>query len=1065
MFVDGSNTDTAVSAAPKAPTVPGLKLQAPTTEGVRMRFEKSLHLVVALAISLIPSAISAQAAGTVTGTVRSQQGARPVENARVAIVGTSIAGPARTDGAYTLRGVPAGTVTVRVTALGFGAQERAVTVPAGGTASANFDLTVSAVQLAEVVSTATGPERKREVANDIAQVRASEIVDKGSIATIDQLLTARAPGVQVQPGTLTGTQGRVRIRGRNSLSLSNDPIYIIDGVRMESSSGSSSIGVGGALPSRGNDLDPDQIEKIEIVKGPSAATLYGTDAANGVIVVTTKRGRAGAPRWNVYYETGRIKDRNDYPIAYSLFGRTPPTTPGGAFGAARQCRVVEVATARCTQDSLLSFNVFEDPETTPLGTGERGQYGVQLSGGTDAVRYFLSGELEREIGVYDVPRFDVARLDSTLGGLRFEHRRPNAMQRGNFRANLNVGLGDRGDVAVSTSYITGDQRLPQTDNNTTGLLSSAYGGPGFKNNGVTSLGFPLMGYRIFTPGDIFQETVSQKIDRFIGGVTPTWRPTGWLTARGNFGLDFTSRVDADLCRRANCSDFGTSREGFKVNNRTRFLQYTADASATANLRPRDWLSSKTTVGFQYFRNNFERNGASGSNLPPGATTVDAGAVRNADESTSYSVTAGSFIEETLGFRDRLFVTGAVRADNHTAFGRDFDRVLYPKIGFSWVVSEESFFPSFGFIDQLTLRSAYGASGVASGSNTALAFFVGSRTNFNDTPVPAVLFSAVGNPDLKPEKATELEGGFDLVGFGNRMTLGFSGYRKRTRDALIQRLLPGSAGVAASRFENIGAVRNVGIETSLDLQLVKNERFGLDMFFGHSINDNEILDLGGVPPIVTATFRQTEGYPIFGYWQKPIKSFGDANGDGFIDVTEITVGDSSEFRGRSLPHHEISFGPGIDMFGEKVRITANFDRKGGYKLYNNTERIRCQSRNNCQGDRNPSASLFEQARVVALRDHPSATIDGFIEDAGFTRWRELAVTFNIPRDMLRRGRLFRGDRASVTFAGRNIALWTKYTGIDPESAYFEGGGAGNEVAQDFQTAPPPTYYTIRFNFGF
>ncbi|MGK2935400.1 MAG: SusC/RagA family TonB-linked outer membrane protein [Gemmatimonadaceae bacterium] len=1030
-----------------------------------MRFTRSLFYVLGLALALIPGSIVAQGTGTVTGAIRSTQGAQPVENARVAVVGTSIAVPARTDGGFTVRGVPAGTVTIRVTAIGFAAQERTVTVAPGGTATVNFDLTPSAVQLAEVVTTATGPTSKREVAHDIAQVKAAAIVERGSIATIDQLLTARAPGVQVQPGTLTGTQGRVRIRGRSSLSLSNDPIYIIDGIAMNSSTGSSSIGVGGALPSRGNDIDPDQIERIEVVKGPSAATLYGTDAANGVIVITTKRGRAGAPRWNIYYETGRMKDRNDYPVAYSLFGRTPPATPGGTPGAARQCRVIELATNRCTQDSLLAFNLFEDPETTPLGTGERSQYGAQVSGGSEAVRYFVSGEWEREIGVYDVPRFDVLRLDSTTTGIRYEHRRPNAMQRGSFRANLNLGLGARGDIAVSTTYINSEQRLPQTDNNTTGLLSSAYGGPGFKNNGNSSLGFPLMGYRVYTPGDIFQETVTQTINRFIGGVTPSWRPTNWLDARGNFGIDFTSRVDSDLCRRANCSDFSTWREGFKENNRTEFMQYTANVNTTANFRLREWLSSKTTVGFQYFRSDFERNGAFSSNLPPGATTVDAGAVRNADESSSYSVRAGYFIEETLGLRDRLFLTAAVRADNHTAFGKDLDRVFYPKVGFSWVVSEEPFFPRPGFINQLTLRSAYGSSGVAAGTNTALAFFGGSRTNFNDNPVPAILFSAVGNPELKPERSTELEGGFDLVGFGNRMTLGFSAYRKRTRDALIQRLLPGSAGVAASRFENIGAVRNSGIETSLDLQLIKNDRFGFDLFVGHSMNDNELVDLGGVPPIIGATISQKEGYPLYGWWVRPIRSFADANGDGFITVDELVIGDTSEFRGRSLPRTEMSFSPGLDLFGEVVRITANFDRKSGHKLYNNTERIRCQSRNNCLGDRNPSAPLFQQARVVALRDHPANTQDGFIEDATFTRWRELGVTFNVPARMLRSRPLFRAERASVTFAARNLAIWTNYTGIDPESAYFEGGGAGNEVAQDFQTAPPPTYFTLRFNFGF
>jgi outer membrane receptor protein involved in Fe transport len=411
----------------------------------------------------------------------------------------------------------------------------------------------------------------------------------------------------------------------------------------------------------------------------------------------------------------------------------------------------------------------------------------------------------------------------------------------------------------------------------------------------------------------------------------------------------------------------------------------------------------------------------------------------------------------------------LRADNNSAFGQEFDAVYYPKASLSWILSEEGFFPKPNFLDQLRFRAAYGASGVSPGTNDALLFFSPRTANIGDQGVPGITFNAVGNPNLKPERAREFESGVDLTLFQNRVSIEFTGYRKRTQDALISRILPGSIGITASRFENIGSVENKGFETGIHAQLVRRDNLGIDFGFNHSINDNKILKLDNnasgepIPIIVGTQIQHRVGYPLFGYWHTAIHSFSDKNGDGFITQDEVVVSDTAEYQGRQLPHTEMSFSPGIDLFGNVIRLTANVDHKGGFKLLNATERIRCQSRNNCRGLNDPTASLFEQARNVALRDHPTRTQGGYIEKGDYTKLREVAITFNVPKQW-NLGRAMGAERLSLTFAGRNLKTWTDYSGIDPESAYFEGGG-GNDIQTDFQTAAPPRYWTLRLNVGF
>ena len=1014
----------------------------------------SLCTLLALAGLTGGSAVLAAQQGTVAGRVTDQANEQPLSGARVVLVGTSLITRTNADGRYTVPGAPQGRVTVRASAVGYAAATRVVTVTAGETAAVDLALALAPYSLDEVVVTSTAEEAKRQVGSSIARIDAAKLVETAPITNVTDLLIAKAAGVDVLPGTLTGSPSRVRIRGTNSLSLTNEPVYFVDGIRVTSQNRSSGIcDVGCSPPSRINDLNPEDFESIEVVKGPAASALYGTDAANGVVVIRTKHGQPGKARWNVFAEQGVINDNNDYPDAVRGWrtGTTGATTSAPTNGV--QCILTQVAAGTCTQDSVTRFNLFKDPQTTPLGTGHRQQYGVQVSGGSDAVRYYVSGEWEDELGQTKMPQFaaDTLVVIRQISAVPENQLRPNGLRRTSIRANVAANPNPRIDLEGSTTFITSKLRVPPTDNNTTGLLSNALGGPGNKTNG-------LYGYRAFMPNEMFAEALGQDINRFIGSGTGQWRPTSWLAFRAIGGVDYASRLDTDLCQRSDCVDFATNKTGFKQDDRTTYFQYTLDVNATASLRLSPTLTSRTTVGGQYFKTKTDLSVAYGENLAGGATTVTGAAIPLVRESTTVSATVGAFVEQQFGYKDRLFVSGGLRADDNSAFGRDFKTVYYPKLSVSYVISEEPFFPKLSWINSLRLRGAIGASGVQPGTTDATRFFLPQTASVNAVDIPSLVYSAVGNTALKPERAREYEIGGEAMLFDSRAYLELTFYNKRTSNALIARQLPPSAGGPPTRFENLGAVVNRGLEALANLHILDKPNFGFDLTVNAAYNTNFIADMGGLPPIIGTTTRQTKGYPINGWWQRPY-TFSDANGDGIITANEIRVQDSAQFVGYANPRWEVVYVPGFDLLNKRLRIQGLFDHKSGYYQLNGTERIRCESRLNCEGLVDPKAPLWEQARVVALRETPSRTQWGFIEKATFVRLREASATYELPAAW---AQSFRATRASFTIAVRNLWKATGFSGIDPEANYFEGATG---IVSNFQTAAPPTYWTFRLNVGF
>ena len=1028
----------------------------------------SAFLLAAFAMATAPGRADAQATspGPISGRVTDAATNQPISAVQVNVVGTSLGALTNDQGQFTLRGVAPGRVSVRALRVGFAETRQLVDVGAGQAATLNLQMRAVAITLNPVVTTATGEQRRNEVGNSIAQIDAAKAAQTTAVANMGDLLTGRAPGVMVVPGTQTGAGTRVRIRGTSSLSLSNNPIYIVDGVRVEGTTGSSSVSVGGTTPARINDINPEEIANIEVVRGPSAATLYGTDAANGVIVITTKRGVAGRTQLLYTTEQGAHVDNNTYPTAYRGWRTGTTNATNSTPSNTTQCFLVQRAAAACTQDSVTSYNLYDDPEATPNGVGYRQSHSLQISGGTEALRYFLHGGWEDETGVLKVPEFDQRYMAAHGLSLRPEEERPNHLGRVTTRGNFNLALSPKADLAINAGYTSQDLRLPTSDDSgTNGVAGNTYGGLGYKY-GLTATGDTLYGWRQFTPRDVYQTYTDQGIKRLITSMNGNWRPLEWLSLRGNAGLDYANRLDTQLCRFANCPDLGgDTRKGFKIDNRSNFFTYTADGSGTAARDLTATIQSKTTAGVQFNRSVFDRNGATGTVLPPGAVTITAAAVRTADEATSETRTLGGFLEENVAFNDRLFVTGAIRSDRNSAFGANFKTVFYPKLAVSWVASEEPFFPRYSWLNQLRFRTAYGASGVQPGTIDAVQYYSATTTRLESGEAPAVVFSTLGNRNLKPERSTELELGVDGTYWNNRVNTEITYYNKASRDALVSRILPPSLGTGAtSRFENLGKVSNTGWEALINAQLVDRDAIGWDVTINGATNNNTLDSLNGVPNIISSsTQQQREGYPLNGWWSRGITSYEDKNGDGILTynanttLNEVFVSDTAVYLGNPLPRYELSLTNGFTFLQRRLRLGAMIDYKGGFKTYNNTERIRCASRNNCSGLINPNASLFEQARTVAVRDHPARTVAGFIGDGDFIRFRELNLSYTAPD---RWAGFLRGRSLSATLAARNLGiLWTKYDGVDPEAF-----GTTGDAPSEFQAFAPTTYYVLRLSLG-
>jgi TonB-linked SusC/RagA family outer membrane protein len=1033
----------------------------------RIRFGALGLLSIALAVpfSFNPSVGVAQAqaprfTGSVRGKVTERGTNQSAPSVQIVVVGTRLGAVTDNNGNFVIRGVPAGAASLRAVRIGYQAATQPVTITDGGEAVVNFALDRAVTQLDQVVTTATGTQSRREMGNVVATLAADSLASTAPIADVNEMLQARTPGVQIIQGQgVVGASSSIRIRGNSSLSLSNEPLIVMDGIRYSNES-EGTANVSGIKMNRFSTMNPEEIESIDIIKGPSAAALYGTAAANGVIVVKTKRGRAGSARWSTFLEGGIAQMPATYPTNYMSWGRNiNQATKTITNQTAVQCKLANKAQGFCVVDSLGSYNPWTAAETNPFGNGGNSKGGVQVTGGSDLIKYFLSADVNREAGPYSMPDYEIQRITALRGSApREEQLHPNRLRQTSLRGSFSFPIASSATLDFSTSYQDRDLWTPFDGTFFAGLSNQLFTGPGFKNatNGTA---------REFV-GDIYSVQQRNQLGRFTGTGAFNWTPITWLQLTAEGGVDNSN---------ANNSRFqypgeGTNKavawgpaagQGYSGVDlyRVTSLAYTATVRGAATRQLTSWLGSVTTIGGQFFRTGRYELLGEGYGLGLGATTPTAAQQRLATTSTDENATYGYYLQQQLNYADKLYLTVSARTDLNSAFGLSAPTTYYPAANVSYVVSEERWFPKLASLDRLRLRASVGKAGLQPGTTAALPYLQPlTYPAAGGGEAPGLTIQQVGNKLLKPEVTTEYEGGFDAGFLGGRFNVEFTAFQKKSDNQLFNSVLPPSYGVGPNKFINVAQVVNAGQELAIDVQVVQTNPFAWGIRLNGSHVNNKLVSIGDFPLPLTQGTRNVVGYPLFGLWDRPY-TYNDANNDGIIAPSEIAIDAVDAYKGSTLPVYEAGMSNSFTLFNGRVNVNTLIDYRGQFWNSYGIGSNRCVSAGNCQAVNDPTASLEDQAAAVAASSAALKNSRWYIfQPNDFIKLREVSIAANLPEAFT--SRYLRGRSAQLVLASRNVAtLWTKYPGIDPEANRLVNGN------DDLGTPPALRTFQARVNLGF
>ena len=992
--------------------------------------------LIAVGVGIIaPSAALAQG-GVVAGTVVNATGAG-VSQAQVRAVGTDRATLTDANGAFRLTGLTGQQVRLEVRRIGFRPTTEDVTV---GEMNVRISLADQPMSLDQVVVTGTvGEQTRREIPNAVTTIDVADVAATAPVRSVQDLLTGRAAGVSVMGSSgAVGTGSRIRIRGASSLSLANDPLIYVDGVRVDNTQGSgpTNQGFGSRSVSRWNDFDPDDIESIEVIKGPAAATLYGTEASNGVIQIITKRGAAGRPVWNLTTRLGA----NFIPDWENRFYTNYGTVPRAGGG-------LDTITINPSKlNDSLQANFGEDI----FRTGQLRDLQLSVSGGTNVARYYVTGGREENEGV----------------------ERENSLERTSLRGNFSIAPAEKWDMQISVGYLTSRTDLPFESGGGGATWATYFSSPAF----LAANNNPQLGFRSGPPDIYYQAYDSyQNVDRFTGGLTINHRPFGWLNHRLVVGRDRLSEENQERAPRNDIlgtrytafSGLTGSTSGYISTGLRDVISNTFDYAANVPWAFGPAWRSVTSAGAQYFgREITPRDFYADSFAVNGVATLALGGrTRRVDlDDVIENITIGGYVQEQLVWNDRLYITGALRADDNSAFGTNFDVVTYPKLGVSYVISEEPAVPLPDLFNSLRLRAAFGGSGLQPGAFDAIRTYSLAGTGGTATP-----FSA-GNPDLGPERSTEIELGVDAGFMDDRFGAEITYFKGTTKDAILARTAAPSNGFPGLQFFNAGQVDRDGLEWLLRAQPVAMNRVTLDLTLSGSTNNYNIASLGGSTErvSVSSTIQHVVGHAPGAWWDRRVVSAEvDANNRIISTSLMCDDGDGGEvacsgaprvFLGNSVPTYEGAFGAGLTLFRD-FRINAFVDWRGGYKKLDGNRRARCNLFSLCRENWFPGE--FDPVTLAEVQGGTAFTYN-LIKDASFTRFRELSLTYTLPAMLTQR---MGSSRGSITVAGRNLGLWTDYPGIDPEASFNSGtrGGAFGQWEQN--VLPQVRQFVTTLNLSF
>ena len=991
--------------------------------------------------TLVATSSEAQesAVGTVSGRVVDSTSQQPLGNVTISVPGTQRGTLTRNDGGFTLSGIPAGSVELRAQRIGFAVQTQTVTVPAGGTANVTFSLSARAAALSEVVVTGYGTQRREAITGAVATVNAEQ-ANVGVIQNPSQLLTGRVAGVNItQNNGEPGGGLQIRVRGGTSISGSNEPLYVIDGVPLQQAENTvaQGIGLGGGEAGRAsgvarnplNTLNPNDIESISVLKDASATAIYGSRGANGVVLIETKKGRAGQSVvvYEAYVGASRAANTLDIIgadqyrsfVEANIANGNLPSTARQQLGTANTDWQDELYRTGYAQNHDLSFSGGSQTTQYRAALNYFDQQGVAVSNGltryqgrVNANNQALGGKLQTGINL------TASRVNNKF--LPYENE-----------------SGFEG--GVFQQIVQFNPTLPVYQENGR-FYELGAGGQATRN--------PLALARQIT--DIAPE------NRVLGNLTASYALHPTLTARVGIGADVsnsTRQTYIPIASPAGAPVNGRARQAGRNLQNTNFqslLTFTPRLGETQELEVvggyeyttfNNYGVTTEVTGFRTDAFRFDNLGAGNALASPADSSY-----------REKSLLSSFFSRANYGYKNRYFLTGVVRYDGSSRLAEGNQWEIFPAVSASWRLSEEAFLQD-GPFSNLSLRAGWGRQGNQSvrpyQTQLLLRTNADYRYPFGSDLITGFGASQVGNPDLKWETSTQTNVGIDYGFNNNRISGSVELYQKNTSDLLLE-VDVAQPAVVQRRIENIGEVRNRGLEASIEAQLLTAPERTFSSGLVLTVERNEVTDLGAGREFITTAVvsgqgqsgrrgqRLIPGQPIGTFWGPRFAGFNQQGQQLFScartaadcvgGTTTSPAADDEGIIGNANPDFILGFRSNLTW--SRFDASWLWNAQVGQDVFNNTALVNSTTAAARQGRGFLTAALsapdaFGEAAIYSSR---------WIENASFLRLQNLTVGYNFTLPGIGGGRPTR-----VYVSGDNLLLFTGYSGLDPEVFSRAGGG--------------------------
>lgn len=981
-------------------------------------------VAAALLLGSIPVAAQTR---TVTGTVIDASTGQPLEGARVSVRGTTLTTTTGASGQFTLGSVPQSGVTITIRRIGSNPAELVVSP---GQNDVRITLTRDPLRLSDVVVTgqATGVER-RNLANAVSTV-SGEDVSRVASQTVEQALQGKVVGASIQANSgAPGGGMQMQLRGVTSINGSSEPLYVVDGVVIsnvaipsnqnavtKATQGSNQSLTQDNQVNRIADINPNDIENIEVLKGASASAIYGSRASNGVVIITTRRGRTGERQVNATQRLGFSK------VSKTLGSRT--------FNSlAEATSVWGSSAANFFQQGVVYDHEEELAGHTPLSS----ESVVDISGGDADTRYFASGLWQNDGGI----------IDNT------------GYQKRSVRANLDQDFGKRLNLSIHTNVLKSlaQRGLTNNDNASVSFWMVLPFTPSFVNLEPTNGAYPDNPYAISNP---LQTAALMKNDEKVSRSILSGRLSFNAIQQQSYNLRFELNGGADQFNQENSLIFPPELQfepiddgepGTALLSNSNNLNLNLGSNAVFTLAPQSGAFTATTsVGVNGSSRDLRISRIVSRNLVGGLTIVGAGTDVRVLEQRQRVENFGLFAqEEFLTLNERLLLTAGINADRSSANSDSKKYFYYPKLSGSFRFPEP-----FRGVTEAKIRAAYGQSG-----NEPLygqKFTPLSATN-NIAGLPGLTVpevGTVGSTNLHPERQREFEAGTDLTLAGGRAGLEITGFRKDISDLILTRTLPPSSGFTFENF-NGGKLRTTGAEIALTLVPIQSAEGEWTFRTGYASTRSKIVELP-VPTFRGLGFGTALGSFQFEEGASATQIVGnDSLPDGSTVVRKI---------GDANPDFTMSFVNNLRF--RRVRLYGLLDWQHGGSLINLTKFLYDLGQNTADyADPITYGGLQTTKGANRLRLFPKQTAM-YVEDASFLKLREVTLSFELPPTIV--SRIGRGIRtADISFSGRNLWTHTDYTGMDPEVSNFGNQPIGRNI--DVAPFPPSRSFWFALNLGF